>query len=92
VVLHRNLRVGRDELDLVTLDGGTLVAVEVRSARSGALVHPLESLGARKLQRLQGALLRFASGLGHRDVRIDVATVIDGVVDHLPGAVGDLRS
>jgi hypothetical protein len=37
-VLARNWRHGRDELDLVCLDGETLVFVEVKMRRSGAQV------------------------------------------------------
>lgn len=83
-----NVRVGRDELDLVMRDDGTLVAVEVRSAGKGAMVHPLETLNAGKKQRLRRALLRLAANRDERDVRIDfVAVTADGAIEWVPNAV-----
>lgn len=88
IVLARNARVGRDELDLVVLDGATLVVVEVRARRAGAMVHPLETLTATKRQNLRRATSRYAAERGHRgDVRIDVVTVIDGAIERYEGAI-----
>lgn len=87
VVVARNVRVGRDEIDVVAYDGATLVCVEVRSSRAGAMVHPLESLTAPKRLRMRRAAMRHAASLGLRDVRIDVVAVVDGVIDHHVGAI-----
>lgn len=87
VILARNLRVGRDEVDLVALDGATLVCVEVRARRANSMVHPFESITATKRARLRRSASRHAVERGLRDVRIDVIAVIDGEVDHLVGAV-----
>lgn len=87
VVLGRNIRVGRDEIDVVALDGSTLVCVEVRARRRGAMVHPLESITASKRARMRRAALRCAVERGVREVRVDVAAVIDGEVDHIENAV-----
>lgn len=83
-----NVRVGRDELDLVMRDKGTLVAVEVRSAKKGAMVHPLETLNRGKRARLRRALLRLAADRDERDVRIDfVAVTSDGAIEYVANAV-----
>ncbi len=88
IVLARNARVGRDELDLVVLDGATLVVVEVRARRADAMVHPLATLTAAKQQKLRRATARYAAERAHRgDVRIDVVTVIEGVIERYEGAI-----
>ncbi len=61
-VLAANVREGRDELDLVTLDpSGTVVFVEVRSFTRKTAGHPagLGTLRAAKLQRFARAARRF---------------------------------
>ena len=87
VILARNLRVGRDEVDLVALDGATLVCVEVRARRTGAMVHPFESITATKRARMRRSAARHSIERGVRDVRIDVIAVVDGQIEHLEGAV-----
>lgn len=51
--LERNVRAGRGEIDLVCRDGDTLVFVEVRARRGGALVTATESLSARKCAKVR---------------------------------------
>ena len=87
VVLRRNARVGRDEIDLVALDGAVLVCVEVRSRRRGAMVPALASITPAKQRRMRRAALRYASERQARELRIDVAVVADGEVDLLENAV-----
>jgi len=87
IVIGRNVRVGRDELDLVAWEGATLVVVEVRSARAGAMVDPRESLTRAKRARLRGATMRYAQSVGARDARIDFVAVVDGRVEHLANAI-----
>lgn len=87
VIVARNLRVGRDEIDLIAFDGATLVCVEVRSCRAGAMVHPLETLTPAKLFRMRRSARRHAAVRGVADTRIDVVAVVDGVIDHHVGAV-----
>lgn len=86
--MARDLRVGRNEVDLLAWDGATLVLVEVRARRGGAMVSPLESVTAAKRRRLRDAALRLAQDHGTQDVRIDVVAVVDGAVsDHVVGAI-----
>ncbi|WP_309387212.1 YraN family protein [Cerasicoccus frondis] len=47
-ILHRNWRAGKDELDLIALDGKTFVFVEVRSRAAKALVSGYHSVTAKK--------------------------------------------
>ena len=51
-ILERNYRVRGGELDLITLDGETLVFVEVRYRKSARFGGAAASIDARKQQRL----------------------------------------
>ncbi|HID55979.1 TPA: YraN family protein, partial [Candidatus Poribacteria bacterium] len=42
-LLERNIRIGRGEIDLVALDGETLVFVEVKTRKGLRYGHPSES-------------------------------------------------
>ncbi len=72
-ILARNVRVGRDEIDIVAMDPETprcLVMVEVRSASTTRFGSPQESVDARKVSRLYRAAMSLRR-LGHPDVPID---------------------
>lgn len=91
-IVDRNWRCAEGEIDIVALDGDTLVIAEVKTRRSVAFGHPFESVGADKLARLH----RLASAwCRDHDLRmplrrVDVIAVLDdGVgapaVEHLKG-------
>ncbi|MCL1872315.1 MAG: YraN family protein [Promicromonosporaceae bacterium] len=81
-VLARNWRGHDGELDLVALDGSTLVAVEVKTRSSARYGHPAEAVTPRKVARLRRLTGQWLSEHGHtvrpgfRDVRIDVVAVL----------------
>lgn len=88
VVIGRNLRAGREEVDVLAWEGATLVVVEVRSRRAGAMVDALASVSPTKQRRLRTALAYCMAERGARDGRIDVAAVVDGALtEYLAGAV-----
>lgn len=58
-LITRNWRCRRGELDLVMLDGDTVVFVEVRFRRHAAWGGALESVDARKRSRLAAAAEHF---------------------------------
>lgn len=71
-VISRNLKVGRDEIDLLCVDPGppaTLVSVEVRSLRTDAFGAPEERVDRRKVGRLYRSLGALAS-LSELDPRV----------------------
>ncbi|MBL0921971.1 MAG: YraN family protein [Phycisphaerales bacterium] len=78
-VLRRNVRFRFGEIDLIALDGGTVVFVEVktRAARDGRGPRPEESVGVRKARKLaalaDAACRRY--GWEDRPKRIDVVAV-----------------
>jgi putative endonuclease len=80
-VIAANVRVGRDELDLVSFDPrGTLVFTEVRaySPRAGSYPRGLASLGPAKLARWARAARRFRAertDLHGRPCRFDAIAV-----------------
>lgn len=84
-ILASNLRVGRDEIDLLAVDPGppaTLVVVEVRSLRSSLFGAPEERVDRAKVGRLYRALgaLRSPGGAGPTDLPIGLAGRVDLVV------------
>lgn len=78
IVMHRNLRFPRGELDIVARDGRTLVFLEVKTRRSGDYGRPYEAVKEAK-QRRQIALARryiYLCGLGAVDVRFDIVSIV----------------
>jgi putative endonuclease len=76
-VLERNWRGGRGEIDLVCRHRDVLVFVEVRTTRTRAFGHPLESLRPDKLVRLRhaGRSWMAARGLRARAYRFDLVAL-----------------
>lgn len=83
-IVIRNLKVGRDEIDILAIDPGpptTLVVVEVRSLRTAAFGSPEERVDRRKVGRLYRALSGLGStldagdGLGRLPRRVDLVIV-----------------
>jgi len=83
-ILARNVRTPRGEIDLLALDGETLVVVEVKTTRAEEGPPPEHRLGAAQRRRLVAAgrwLVRRPGLLGRR-VRHDLVAVVlaDGEV------------
>jgi len=66
-VLARNLRVGRDELDIVARQGALIAVVEVRTRGAGAWTSGFGSIGRQKRLRIRRAGAR----LWDRELRSD---------------------
>lgn len=78
-VIARNWRRPEGELDLVVLDGRTLVFVEVRSRRRDDMGHPLETVTPRKRGRVVRAARLYLDAEPRLDVdgyRFDVVGVL----------------
>jgi putative endonuclease len=88
-IVERNFRCRAGEIDLVALDGPTLVFVEVRSRRGDCAGTPFESVDPRKQARVTRVARHFvaARGLVDHDVRFDVIGIR---FDHEPPAVEHL--
>ncbi|WP_146364385.1 YraN family protein [Arthrobacter yangruifuii] len=91
-IIDRNWRCPEGEIDIVAVDGATLVVVEVKTRSSLDFGHPFEAISDAKLARLHllaGAWARAHSRyFSHR--RIDAVSVLDNgqtrpEVEHLRG-------
>ena len=96
-IVARNSRTRFGELDVIAIDGETLVFVEVKTIRAGGLrgpEQPAHAVGRRKqmqVRRLARAWLAENLPPRYRSIRFDVVGVsLDAgggsVVEHLPGA------
>jgi putative endonuclease len=93
-VLARNVNLPTGELDLVALDGRTLVFVEVRSTAHGDTARPTESVDAVKQRKLTVAALTFLQQhrLLDHPARFDVVAISwpanrrEPTVVHFPNA------
>jgi putative endonuclease len=98
-ILARNARTRFGELDIVALDGRTLVFLEVKAGRAGAAAgpeRPVLSVGFRKQQRIRRLATAWMAerrdGPRYVEIRFDVAGVSfdrEGClteVEHIPNA------
>ena len=92
-ILDRNWRCAEGELDIVAEDGGTLVFCEVKTRSGAGFGDPAEAVTAAKSARIRRLGLRWlaAHGIGWRELRFDVVTVVrrpdaDPLVRHLRDA------
>ena len=76
-ILLKNWRSGRDELDLICMDGTVLVFVEVRTRKSGSLVSGYRSIGSGKKKALLRACKQYLWSLRSRPrtFRFDVVDI-----------------
>ncbi len=93
-ILHRNLRLRRDEADIVALapDGATVVIVEVKT-RAGDFAAPEVNVDGRKRRNLRRLAMRLRTmpAFAGRPVRFDVVAVrlrddASPVIRHYVGA------
>jgi putative endonuclease len=88
-VLARNWRCRQGELDLVLASGRTFVFCEVKSRSSDAFGAPAEAVTRAKqlrLRRLAARWLDEEAPRRPREIRFDVASVLDGRVQIFEGA------
>ncbi len=76
-IVARNYRCRGGEIDLVALNRGTLVFVEVRTRAVDSPVHPLESIDGRKRRRIVTAARHYVARnrLHQHPMRFDVVAV-----------------
>lgn len=91
-IIERNWRNRHGELDLIALDRGTLVAVEVKTRSGRGYGNPLEAITVRKANRLRRLLHDWRRERGYRRARLRIDAV--GItlrqggeprIDHLQG-------
>ncbi len=94
-IIERNMRIGRNEIDIVASDGDCLVFVEVKTRRSNRFGSPADAVGREKLLGMRRAAGRYINRPGNfsefAEIRIDVVAIeVDlpadrMTVDHLRG-------
>ena len=76
-ILHQNWRCGKFELDIIAENDDYLVVVEVRSRSEGFLLHPVDSVGKRKIKNTIFAAEKYIfSNNVQKEVRFDIISVI----------------
>jgi putative endonuclease len=77
-ILDRNWRCRQGEIDIIAVDGGEYVFVEVKTRSSLAFGDPLQAVTPRKLSRLRrlAATWCAADAGGHDRIRIDVIGIL----------------
>ena len=87
-VLARNWRHKRDELDLICMDQGVLVFVEVRARAENARVSGFHTVGVKKKKVLQRACKAYLKQLQNppKHFRFDIVDVV-----LIEGARGEVR-
>jgi putative endonuclease len=92
-IVEKDLRTPLGQLDLVVMDGKTLVFVEVKTRTGHGFGLPQEAVDAKKIRKLRQLGLYYLKIRPHRgSVRFDVVglTVSDGRlvrVDHIKNAI-----
>lgn len=92
VILDRNFRANRVELDIVARDKNTLVFCEVKTRRSASHGYPAEAITALKLDHIRSAALGWmaAHRMRYSGIRFDAVSVMycaDGTsqISHIRG-------
>jgi putative endonuclease len=88
-ILQRNYRVRIGEIDCVAADkDGTLVFVEVKSARTGSCGHPFSWVNAAKQRTLARVAKWYCAEhrIQSRACRFDVIALSNGKIEHLRNA------
>lgn len=78
-LVDHNWRCALGEIDLVAIDGSTLVVIEVKTRSSLDFGHPMEGISATKLQRLYllGSMWAQAHELRFSAIRVDAVAIVD---------------
>jgi putative endonuclease len=86
-VVDANVRVGRDELDLIVRRGRLLKIVEVKEKTGDGYGAPLEMIDAAKLEHIRRASMRWLAGhpeLAALDVGFEAVGVSPGRLTRVP--------
>jgi len=93
-VVDRNYRGSRGEIDLVAVEGSTVVFLEVKARRGLGFGSPAASVDRRKRERIRATAIEYLAERrpGCRAVRFDVVGVLlacegnDPIIEHRKGA------
>jgi putative endonuclease len=76
-IVARNFRAAHAEIDLIAMDGDTIVFVEVKTRNGIGAGEPADSVDERKQERMRRAAEAFAArrGMSDRAMRFDVVAI-----------------
>jgi putative endonuclease len=79
-IVARNYRAARAEIDIVAMDGETIVFVEVKRRTGTVAGTPEESVDLAKQEQIRRAAERFVAHYraAERDARFDVVAIVEG--------------
>ena len=83
-ILTRNFRVREGEIDIVALQGNTVVFVEVKWRRNTRFAAPGESVSLHKQARLRQAAALWMAANGEQNARFDVIEIVQGLSEIAP--------
>ena len=76
-ILERNWRFGRAELDIVAMDGATLVFAEVKTRSNDVFERPENAVDGKKQRLITRAATAYMQQIGHEwAIRFDILSVI----------------
>ena len=88
-ILERNYRCRQGEIDLVAMDGGCLVFVEVKYRKDKRAGHPAEAVDLRKQRRIGQAAAQYCCErrtVAVQECRFDVICILGGETEHYKNA------
>jgi len=76
-IIERNYKTPLGEIDILAMDGNTLVIVEVKTRTDNIFGYPFESVNERKRQKLRDLASLYLKRLGKEPpVRFDVLSIL----------------
>lgn len=77
VILERDWKSGHRDLDIIAMDGDTVVFVEVKTRSNRLFTDPVDAVGYQKIRHLQQAANHYVK-YRHidRDIRFDIICIV----------------
>lgn len=87
-IIARNVRMGRNEIDIIAEKRKTIAFIEVKRRSSTAYGQPAEAVNAEKQRRIiqAAALYAESNNLQNAKLRFDVIEVLGKEIRHIEGA------
>ena len=79
-ILERDWHSGHKDIDIIALDRGMLVFVEVKTRRNRIFTEPEQAVDYRKLRNLRAAINNYVKYRRlHAEMRMDIITVVGAI-------------
>ena len=83
VIVERDWKSGHRDLDIIALDGDTVVFVEVKTRRNCLFTEPVEAVNYQKIRNLQQAANHYIHYRRiDREIRFDIISVVGTIGSH----------